>query len=977
MFSLFVNPWTMAAGAALVSVPIIIHLINRMRFRRVKWAAMEFLLKAQKRMKRKLIIEQLILLLLRCLLVFLVGLLFARYLGFSPLQGKETRATAHVVILDDTPSMADHWRAENGQTLTAFDKAADQAEVIARASGEATTPQTLDLLRLSDLRKPNPTGSQPGKPDLPNAVEFGRINADSIERFKSHLAPLRPGPVRVGLADGLRAAREVFDAKTEQDVTKVVHVLSDLRGVDWSTDGEAIKQEMKTLTDAGVKVHLLDVAHPYRREDKKAPAYSDNVAVVELVPKGRVVARFQPVEFEVRIKNFGSTEVSDRRVAVYINGDERLEFDTRLDRLPPNQEVTLPFTASFDRIASPERPLDRFNLVTVMLDAPEGDSLAVDNVRHAVVECRERLAVLVVDGRPELSDDKAGDSFYLRKLFVESFGGINWVKGTAGQLDTLDLRPFSSVYLLNVPGVTEAASKNLEAFVRDGGGLGVFLGENVKPADYNKVLYKDGAGVFPVPLPEQYTPKPSPALVEQRQSSFAKRILLRDPSVKMHPAVSGMYTGEKGGLGKTVDIENFFYLPDIAQWWPISRRIGKWREDQSVQELFCLPNEQKMANFEQAALDLVGSNPAGKLRKRLDEPKYEKYRPAFTQPPKDKDGRTPAALLDQIRDLVRGEDLLTLLARYLDRLLCDQVTTGEETEPLVREFWALPEMADIRAEAQRLRDAVKFGDPLYLVKQFGKGRVAVMTTTAGETWTDWPSQKGSPGWVATVAEMQRYLAGGGVDTNRRVGSPVAVPLDPARYLPSHTRSFVSFDPYRDKEKKGSGKVSDPPADAKDPPKELPLDYRQKENTLTLRHDDTRRPGVYFFNLTMTKSATDASPGNPDFLALAYNVDALREGDLRRVHRDDVAQQAPGAAVHSPDDPGWLDELKQKQSDLSSNRWVYLIILLILLAEGAMAVRLSYHTRPEDLELLAPSAASAYTHGAPPAATVAVPAAAQT
>jgi hypothetical protein len=272
---------------------------------------------------------------------------------------------------------------------------------------------------------------------------------------------------------------------------------------------------------------------------------------------------------------------------------------------------------------------------------------------------------------------------------------------------------------------------------------------------------------------------------------------------------------------------------------------------------------------------------------------------------------------------------------------------------------------------------VKFGDPLYLVKQFGKGRVAVMTTTAGETWTDWPSQKGSPGWVATVAEMQRYLAGGGVDANRLVGSPVAVQLDPARYLPSHTRSFLSFDPYREKEKKGSGKFSDPPADAKEPPKEHPLDYRQKENTLTLRFDDTRRPGVYLLNLTMTRSATDATPGNPDYLALAYNVDAQREGDLRRVHRDDLAQQAPGAALHSPDDPGWLDELKQKQSDLSSNRWIYLIILLILLAEGAMAVRLSYHTRPEDLELLAPSAASAYTHGAPPATTEAAAVPAQT
>ena len=69
MYQLFLNPYTMVAGAALVSSPIIIHLINRLRYRRVKWAAMEFLLKSQKRNRRRLIIEQLILLLLRILLV--------------------------------------------------------------------------------------------------------------------------------------------------------------------------------------------------------------------------------------------------------------------------------------------------------------------------------------------------------------------------------------------------------------------------------------------------------------------------------------------------------------------------------------------------------------------------------------------------------------------------------------------------------------------------------------------------------------------------------------------------------------------------------------------------------------------------------------------------------------------------------------------------------------------------------------------
>src|SRR5438552_3668845 len=150
MMSFFLNPWTMVAGAALVLTPIIIHLINRMRFRRIQWAAMEFLLKAQKKMRRKKILEQLLLLLLRCLLVFLAGLLFARFLGFDPLKGKETRPTLHVVVLDDTPSMAD--TGEVGSAAgSAFTVARNQiVDKLIPAAMKANNPQRLRIIRLSD-----------------------------------------------------------------------------------------------------------------------------------------------------------------------------------------------------------------------------------------------------------------------------------------------------------------------------------------------------------------------------------------------------------------------------------------------------------------------------------------------------------------------------------------------------------------------------------------------------------------------------------------------------------------------------------------------------------------------------------------------------------------------------------------------------------------------------------------------------------
>src|SRR5579872_4244561 len=104
---LFLHPWYMAAGGALVSAPIIIHLINRMRFRRIRWAAMEFLLKSQKRNRRRLIIEQLILLALRCFLVVLAGLLVARWVGNMGTVLSGQYGTVHFIVLDDTLSMND------------------------------------------------------------------------------------------------------------------------------------------------------------------------------------------------------------------------------------------------------------------------------------------------------------------------------------------------------------------------------------------------------------------------------------------------------------------------------------------------------------------------------------------------------------------------------------------------------------------------------------------------------------------------------------------------------------------------------------------------------------------------------------------------------------------------------------------------------------------------------------------------------
>src|SRR5262249_2817589 len=117
----FLFPASMVAGVGLISSPIIIHLINRMRFKRIRWAAMEFLLKSQKRNRRRLVIEQLILLLLRILLVLLAAFIVARFIGLF-FGGVQPQTSQHILLLDDTPSMLDQWQ-EQGDLKNSFKEA--------------------------------------------------------------------------------------------------------------------------------------------------------------------------------------------------------------------------------------------------------------------------------------------------------------------------------------------------------------------------------------------------------------------------------------------------------------------------------------------------------------------------------------------------------------------------------------------------------------------------------------------------------------------------------------------------------------------------------------------------------------------------------------------------------------------------------------------------------------------------------------
>jgi hypothetical protein len=872
MFESFLNPAYLLAGTALISLPILIHLINRMRFKRLRWAAMEFLLKSQKRNRRRLIIEQLLLLALRCLLVLLAVLLVSRYLFSFALF--EPQNTLHVVVLDDSLSMSDHWK-EEGEDKDCFKLGKELIfKEIAKNAAQARTAQRLALIYLSE----------------PGTVHFDqRLNEQSIQELQRILADAQATSLHLDTLRGVEAAKALFD-KSPQD-RGLLHVISDFRQRDWSEpDASGLFKKLEELAAAKVKINLVDTAHPYRSDLQQTPLYHDNLGVVELRPETRIAARNTPIQFTVTVANYGTSERKNVRVAVKVNGGERLEGSVTMT-VPAGGSKTDSFQVSFDQLG--------FNQVSANLEQEEV-GLQGDNTRYAVVEVRKQVPVLLIDGDPANGQKPGGDRFHLQTVFTAAHH-FEVVPGGVEDLQKPNLDRYASIYLLNVRELTRKARENLESYVQGGGSVAFFMGDLVRADHYNKELYRDGKGIFPVPLADRPSPEIVPNLFVGQLQMFVRN--------EAHPIFAEVWQPRLRSV--------FNFLP-IKRYYPVPRR--NWRlEPGRVEELATLPNQRSIQDYADGAQEILAS-----LNAAIQDPKCEKYRPGLVHHQR------------AIQSTLLGDNPLYELANALDAMLRDRGEPDNPQRPNLVEFWSQPDYQKLRVRVDQLRQTVQLGDPLVVSARFGKGRVVAFLTTAGRAWNDWAG--GCPAsltYPVVMLELQKYLTSVGEETDLTVGTPLELQLDATRYDGRIHRYFLP-----EARDNNPGNARGENADPIDLKEQVVADSGGR---LTFSFDEARRPGLYRFDL-----ARREEPGMPkgtpqtEQRAVVFNVDA-RESDLRRAPKEDLEGIAPGVQVRNPNSE-WGAELANRQHDLSEWPWFYLIFLAILVAEQALAVHLSFHLK---------------------------------
>lgn len=503
----FLYPLPLALVAGLIALPILIHLINMMRHRRVQWAAMEFLLVSQKRNRTWVLLKQLLLLLLRMAALAAVILVVTQPVLKSGLLGGGRQH--HIVLLDDSFSMSDRWA-----DTSAFDEAKSLIERFGAQTAQQPARQEFSLLRFSKASQPS-RGTQF---DLANQyVDTGEF----LKQLNQALGQIRVSQTSAGPAEAIKAAAQMADERG--DVESVVYLVSDFRAKEWSSPGELLKL-LEKIEDSGGKLVFVNCV------DSNRP----NLAISSLKPAGGVRAAGVPLQMDLTVHNYGLAPATNVSVRLDEQGTQRPAIE--IDKIEPGQGVTRQFEVRSAN--SGQRRISAF------LPA---DAVALDNLRHTVVDFPNGVPVLVIDGGMKSADAKAGDGYFVQSALSQPGPvptGLRPRIEPPRFLDEHAIDEFQTVWLCNVDRLPVATIEKLTKYVESGGGLAIFVGENSSP-NFLKQLYDDGKGLFPAPVEA-----PVPLLVDQAQKA-------PDMQITKHPLFR-IFVGDNNPFIKMVNVGQYY-----------------------------------------------------------------------------------------------------------------------------------------------------------------------------------------------------------------------------------------------------------------------------------------------------------------------------------------------------------------------------------------------------------------------------------
>ena len=425
----FLNP-AILFGLFAASIPLILHLLNLRKQKKIEFSTLKFLKELQKSKIRKIKIKQIILLILRTLLVIFIVMAFARPVIESSLPYFTSYSnTSAVIILDN--SFSTDASDEYGNR---FRQSKNIANSIVEQMKEG---DEISLITLNDLD---------GFYNSNMSRDFDLIKDKIINTEISTKQSNLKGALTLAnkqLSESINLNKDIFFVTDGQK--NIVNELSDTNYI--------IEEKLGFM-----------VAKVGRNSDFEINNYS--IDSLDLI--SQIYVKDKVIEVELGIKNNTNKDLAGLIVSLSFNGERAAQKSIDIKA---NKIEYLIISASIKDVGIIE------GLVSI-----ESDAIVQDNKRHfAFIVPKPPKVALIQDTEDVFLD------VLLNKLSNNSY---DLHKFTTNQSGRINLSQFDNVYLVN-GNYPKTLLNRLELFVQGGGNLFSFASSD-NNNDFNIFMKKMG-----------------------------------------------------------------------------------------------------------------------------------------------------------------------------------------------------------------------------------------------------------------------------------------------------------------------------------------------------------------------------------------------------------------------------------------------------------------------------------------------------
>ena len=429
----------MLVGLVLVCLPVAVHLLNRRPRKRIVFPTIALLAEASASQWRLFKLRRLLLLAMRCIVVVLIVLAFARprWYASDDTSKHSMLGTTTALVIDTSASTAQHTggavaidilRAKAHGILDEFTPGVDAVNIVYAAAA------------------PRPA--------------FAAATSD-LDAIRAELEAIEPAAVRADIAGAILLANRLL---RQSDRLGRIVVLSDLQATNW----DAVHR------DAPIVVISPDSLPP------------GNIALTNPTHHGRNTIVGRPARLDVTVANYNP---GPRTVRVDLTVDDT-HADSRSVTVDPWQHRQVGFTTTLDRPGE--------HLAVFSIDADGDDGLEADNTAYLVVLAAQRLPIVVVTDQSSPGKDTA--TYFITRAMAP-YGDqrdrydVRCITGA--DVSDRAIRSAAAAIVSHAGKLSDRALSALHGFVNAGGGLMVFCGDGQVTSNLSELDKIGGNNLLP------------------------------------------------------------------------------------------------------------------------------------------------------------------------------------------------------------------------------------------------------------------------------------------------------------------------------------------------------------------------------------------------------------------------------------------------------------------------------------------------